>query len=115
MTEVTQDHKDAQIAANRLDYDAKYNSLTVELDGKTYQASPESIEQMVRNLSLTSLPDGFFWVDLSNTKVTFDRAALQNLADTSIAARFDLYSSFQDRRDAINAATTFEELEKLKD
>ena len=53
MTEVTQDHKDAQIAANRIDYDVKYSSLTVEVDGKTYQASSESIEQMVRNLSLT--------------------------------------------------------------
>lgn len=113
MTEATTDHKNAQIAANIENWNVKYADLTVTIDGKTYQANPSSIEQMTINLQQTNLPDGFFWVDSSNVKVSFDKAALQSLADTSIAARFTLFSTFQTRRSAILAATTLEEIADL--
>mgnify|MGYP005674449193 CR=1 FL=1 len=41
MAEATQDHKDAQKAANVEDWQEKYNALTVTVNGATYQADSE--------------------------------------------------------------------------
>jgi len=115
MTEATTEQKNAQIAANKANYEIQYASLSVEVGGKTYQADSESIEQIIKNLSFTALPDGFYWIDSSNEKVTTDKSGLQAIADASLLARLNLFKQFQETRIAINNATSLEELGNLLD
>lgn len=115
MTEVTTEQKNAQIAANKANYEIQYASLTVEVGGKTYQANSDSIEQIIKNLSFTNLPDGFYWVDSSNERVATDKAGLQAIADAALLARFNLFKQFQETRIAINNVTSLDELGDLLD
>tara|TARA_B100001559_G_scaffold131775_1_gene110878 strand:- start:1624 stop:1992 length:369 start_codon:yes stop_codon:yes gene_type:complete len=107
--------KRAQIEANKMNYELQYASLTVEVGGKTYQADSGSIEQIIKNLSFTNLPDGFYWVDSSNEKVTTDKAGLQAIADAALLARLNLFKQFQETRIAINNVTSVDELGDLID
>lgn len=113
MAEATQDHKDAQKAANVEDWQEKYNALTVTVNGATYQADSESISQMTKNSAFTVLPDGFYWLDSSNNQVTVDKDGLQAILDAALAARYELFAGLQTRKAAIQDATTIEELESL--
>jgi len=107
--------KRAQIEANKMNYALQYASLTVEVGGKTYQADSNSIEQIIKNLSFTNLPDGFYWVDSSNERVATDKAGLQAIADAALLARFNLFKQFQETRIAINNATSVDEVLDLLD
>ena len=59
MAEATQDHKDAQKAANVEDWQEKYDALTVTVNGATYQADSESISQMTKILLSRYCPMDF--------------------------------------------------------
>ena len=107
--------KRAQIEANKMNYALQYASLTVKVGGKTYQADSDSIEQIIKNLSFTNLPDGFYWVDSSNERVATDKAGLQAIADAALLARCNLFKQFQETRIAINNVTSVDELGDLLD
>jgi hypothetical protein len=100
----------AQLFAKKTDFEEGSKSLTVTYDDVVYQADDHSIDQMIKTLGHSSLPSNFYWLDSSNNKVVLTKEKLQDLADSAIEARFNLFNIYQDARVRVNAATEFSEL-----
>ena len=60
-----------------------------------------------------TVPEGFYWVALSNAQVDFTYIDLQNLASVIGTAGFTAFARYQTRKAAANAATTISDLESI--
>jgi len=107
---ITQDDKNAQVAAKKEDYFSNLKSLTVEVGGNTYQAGSESINAMLQCLLMTDLPSDFYWVDSNDNRVSVTQSELQSIYDAAMNAKEDAYMAFQDEKVRINSCTTIDEL-----
>ena len=56
------------------------NQLNIDYMGTQFQADKESQELIAVALSAGSVPDGFYWLDLYNSKVAMTFAELQGLS-----------------------------------
>jgi len=91
------------------------NSIQQNIDylDTTFQADKASQDLIASNLSVGSVPDGFYWKDLDNNNVQMSYEDLQGLAAAIQARGLINFSKYQDLKSQANSAATVEELEEI--
>jgi len=84
---------------------------------KTYQADAGSrgkLQDVMLSFDATqTVPPGFYWVSLDNTKVPFTYSDLQGLAQAFGTLSTAAFQHFQTQKDAVKAATTVSEVQAI--
>ena len=103
------DYKAASLAAENQNYPARLN-FNVEYAGATYQADPESYSDMLAAIAQPELPADFYWLDINNNKVPFNKQNLQELTNVVFLKRLFIFNEHQNRKEIMKNATKVEDL-----
>jgi hypothetical protein len=103
------DYKAASLAAENQNYPARLN-FTVEYAGATYQADPESYSEILAAAQQTELPTDFYWLDINNNKIPFNKQKIQELANIVFLKRLAVFNQHQNRKQIMKNATIIEDL-----
>jgi len=104
------------LACKLKELETNYNSSiqqNIDYLDTTFQADKASQDLIASNLSVGSVPDGFYWKDLDNNNVQMSYEDLQGLAAAIQARGLINFSKYQDLKSQANSAATVEELEEI--
>ena len=83
--------------------------------GTTFQADADS--QSILNHAITALngsvPEGFYWVDVANNKVSMTFVQLQGLASAMMTQGWSAFQELQAKKATIDASTTIVEVQAV--
>jgi hypothetical protein len=89
------------------------NQSKIEYMGTIFQADYSSQDILSKSLAAGSIPDGFYWLDFSNTKIPMTYVQLQGLALLLLARNQVNFDNLQIQKIAINTATTVQQVQLL--
>jgi len=106
-----------QLKASKLkELEASYSNSIQQNIGyldTTFQADKASQDLIASNLSVGSVPDGFYWQDINNEKVPMSYEDLQGLASAIQTRGLVSFGKLQELKALVKEATTVEELEEI--
>jgi hypothetical protein len=89
------------------------NDQDIDYMNTTFQADKKSQDLIVSVLSAGSVPDGFFWLDKSNTHVTMTFADLQGLSFTILIRSQSNFVKYQNLKSDIISASSTSDLDAI--
>jgi len=89
------------------------NALPIDYMATTFQADKDSQDLVVSVLSAGAVPDGFYWLDILNNKVTMTYADLQGLSQALLMRGQINFATRLALKTANKVATTVLEVEAV--
>ena len=89
-------------ASIEIEYISAITSNILYMD-KLFQVDKESMELLAQNLSVGSVPDGFYWASLDNTRVPMTFSELQGLGSAIQARGLVAFSNKRDKKDLVDS------------
>lgn len=90
------------------------NNLDIAYMNTIFQADSYSQELIVAVLSAGSVPDGFYWLDANNNKVSMTYADLQGLSATILARGQVNFDKLQSLKTQVKSATSQADLDTIQ-
>jgi hypothetical protein len=104
------------LACKLKELETNYNSSiqqNIDYLDTTFQADKASQDLIASNLSVGSVPDGFYWQDINNEKVPMSYEDLQGLASAIQTRGLVSFGKLQELKALVKEAATVEELEEI--